>query len=322
MVDLRAALPMDRQLLGDAYTRALQGYLACPEERALSVAYDLGRQALNEGLGPLDLVMLHEAALQQAPPLRPPLGRGLDLPAAAFLMESLSPFEMTYRRFLEANAALRGVNEALENESRRTARLIHDGAGQLLFTLQLALAELKATLPEKWKDHLDRSFHLADQLDQQLRSLSRDLYPVAVDDLGLNASVRHLLDGVSTRTGLKVSFRSSVPDTLPAGIAICLYRVIHEAISNVVRHARATELDVAMDRRGGDIVCAIKDNGIGLPEGGVQNGGLGLRGIRDRLKGLHGELELTSSPGSGTQLVISVPVSFTERSNGNQGPDC
>ena len=59
----------------------------------------------------------------------------------AFLLESLSPFEMTYRRFLESNVALRGLNEALENQSRRTARQIHDGAGQILFSLQLALAE-------------------------------------------------------------------------------------------------------------------------------------------------------------------------------------
>jgi len=150
-------------------------------------------------------------------------------------------------RFLESNVALRGLNEALEDQSRRTARLIHDGAGQILFSLQLALAELMTSLPAQWKPQLDQTMQLADHLDQQLRGLSRDLYPVALDDLGLNAAVSHLLDGVSTRAGLKVSLRSSVPDQLPPQIGIGLYRALHECITNVVRHANATELDVAME---------------------------------------------------------------------------
>jgi signal transduction histidine kinase len=234
----------------------------------------------------------------------------------AFLLESLSPFEMTYRRFLESNLALRGLNEALEDQSRRTARQIHDGAGQILFSLQLALAEVMAKLPPRWKTELDQAMQLADHLDQQLRSLSRELYPVALDDLGLNAAVRHLLDGVATRGGLATSFRSSVPDRLPSQVAIGLYRAIHEGVTNVVRHAHATELNVTMDRVDDGIVCSVSDNGVGIASTTTQPAGLGLRGIRDRLKGLHGELELRSGSEPGTQLIISVPVR-SEDSDGN-----
>jgi signal transduction histidine kinase len=313
----RSLAPLDRDTLGAAYAVALEAYLARPEESTLSGAYEFGRQALQDGFGPLDLVSLHEAALARTPSLLPESDRPIFSRAMTFLLESLSPFEMTYRRFLESNVALRGHNEALESQSRRTARLIHDGAGQILFSLQLALAEVTTSLPDRLKPELDKVMQLADHLDQQLRSLSRDLYPVALDDLGLNAAVRHLLDGVATRAGLKVSFHSSVLDDLPPQIVTCLYRAIHEAVTNVVRHAHATRLDVSMERDREGVMCVITDNGFGIAGGDSERGGLGLRGIRDRLKGLQGELELQSSTAAGTQLIISIPVTFGEHADGN-----
>ena len=313
----RISAPLDRETLGTAYAAALEAYLVRPEESTLSGAYELGRQALHDGLGPLDLVALHEAALARAPSVLPEHDRPVFTRGMAFLLESLSPFEMTYRRFLESNVALRNLTDALESQSRRTARLIHDGAGQILFSLQLSLAEAMSRLPHRWKPELDKVMQLADHLDQQLRGLSRDLYPVALDDLGLNAAVRHLLDGVATRTGLKISFHSSVPDDLPAQIVTCVYRAIHEGVTNVVRHARATQLHVSMERNREGIVCAITDNGVGIARQDTEPHGLGLRGIRDRLKGLQGELELQSSSGAGTQLIISIPVVFGDVADGN-----
>jgi signal transduction histidine kinase len=313
----RISAAIDRETLATAYAAALEVYLARPEESTLSGAYDLGRQALHDGLGPLDLVALHEAALARAPALLPESDRPTFSRTMTFLLESLSPFEMTYRRFLESNVALRGLNEALESQSRRTARLIHDGAGQILFSLQLALAEVTTSLPQRWKPELDKVMQLSDHLDQQLRSLSRDLYPVALDDLGLNAAVRHLLDGVTTRTGLKVSFHSSVPDDLPPQLSTCLYRAIHEGVANVVRHARARQLHVSMERNRHGVVCAISDDGIGIANEDAEPHGLGLRGICDRLKGLQGELELRSNAGAGTQLIISIPVASGEHADGN-----
>jgi signal transduction histidine kinase len=311
------ATPLNRQTLGDAYALALESYLARPEESALSGAYELGRKALLDGLSPLDLVSLHESALEQTASFsgwndRPVLAR-----AMTFLLESLSPFEMTYRRFMESNVALRGLNEALENQSRHTARQIHDGAGQILFSLQLALAELMVGLPGHFKPQFDHVMQLADLLDQQLRGLSRDLYPVALDDLGLNAAVRHLLDGVATRASLQVSFESSVPDRLPPQIAITLYRAIHEGVTNVVRHAHASELSVSMESDPDCVISTVTDNGVGIAQAVNQPAGLGLRGIRDRLKGLNGELDVRSAPGGGTRLIITIPLVVGEQCDGN-----
>ena len=309
--------PLDRRTLLNAYAVALQAYLIQPDESALTGAYELGRQALHDGFGPLDLVSLHESALEYTPGVQLQRDQPTLTRAMTFLLESLSPFEMTYRRFLESNVALMSLNEALEDQSRRTARQIHDGAGQILFSLQLALADLMTRLPPEWKTQVDQAMQLADQLDQQLRGLTRELYPVALDDLGLNAAVRHLLDGVATRAGLATSFRSSVPDRLPPQVAIGLYRAIHEGVTNVVRHAHATELNVTMDRVDDGIVCSVSDDGVGIPSSTTQPAGLGLRGIRDRLKGLHGELELRSGPEPGTRLIISIPVRSGEHTDGN-----
>jgi signal transduction histidine kinase len=313
----RVSATLDRATLRTAYAAALEAYLVRPEEITLSGAYELGRQALHDGLGPLELLSLHESAVERLAGFLPGDDQATVTRANAFLMESLSPFEMTYRRFLESNVALRSLNDALESQSRHTARRIHDGAGQILFSLQLALADVMARLPQQWKPGIEKAMQLADHLDQQLRSLSRDLHPVALDDLGLNAAVRHLLDGVATRTGLKVAFHSSVPDDLPPQIATCLYRVIHEAVTNVVRHARATKLQVSMERRRNGVRSTITDNGIGIANEGARPHGLGLRGMRDRLKGLQGELELQSSSETGTQLIVSIPLAFGEHANGN-----
>jgi signal transduction histidine kinase len=313
----RGVAPLNRDTLGEAYAVALEAYLACPDESALSGAYELGRQALTDGLGPLDIVSLHDAALELVPSLSQDRSHAALSRAMAFLLESLSPFEMTYRRYLESNIALRGLNDALEDQSRRTARQIHDGAGQILFSLQLALAELRADLPRRHQPQFDQVMQLADHLDQQLRGLSRELYPVALDDLGLNAAVRHLLDGVATRSGLTVSFHSSVPDQLPPQVAIALYRAIHEGVTNVVRHARARELDVSMEKDADGLLCSVKDDGVGVSNDAAQPAGLGLRGIRDRLKALHGELQVRSRPGKGTELIIAIPVVFREQSDGH-----
>ena len=317
--------PFNLEALEEQYARALGSYLARPDETALSAAYEMGRAALNQGMSPLDLVMLHDAVLERAPADWPvKRERLIRARATAFLVESLSPFEMTCRQFLEANAALRGINEVLESEARRTARQIHDGAGQLLFSLQLALTELGRDLPARRRPHLDRALALADQLDEQLRSLSRDLYPVSLEDLGLEPALRHLLHGVSERTGLSVAFDCSWCERPSRAIESCFYRVVYEAVANIVKHAGATSITVRLDRVGDNLVCSVHDDGQGFsPEAVARRTrrGLGLIGIRERLKGLQGELDVRARPGHGTQLVMSIPADAEEHANGDSSSD-
>jgi len=299
------------QGLKHAYALAMHDYLACSDEEALSRAYELGRQALTHGMGPLDLLALHQSALEHVPTLRrTATERPAAIRATAFLMEALSPFEMTYRSFLDRNTALSDLNEALENESRRTARRVHDGAGQMLFSVQLALSEAMIDLPQELKPPFEHVVDLANQLDQQLRSLSHDLYPVSLDDLGLNRAIQHLLEGVSSSHDLKSSFHSSLPDEVPPGVAFCLYQCVQEAVTNIVRHAHATSFDVVLEHDDEHVMVTVSDDGIGFDPARESTGGLGLVGIRDRLKGMHGGLDLKSAPGRGTQLRMTLPVTL------------
>jgi signal transduction histidine kinase len=96
-----------------------------------------------------------------------------------------------------------------------------------------------------------------------------------------------------------------------------LYRAIHEGVTNVVRHAHASELHVSMQTDLDGVVCTVTDDGVGIDDTGNQPAGLGLRGIRDRLNGLHGGLEVRSTAGSGTRLLITIPVAIGEQSDGN-----
>ena len=121
----------------EAYRCALADHLAGIGEAALARAYELGRRAVAEGLGVLEMVALHHEALQATVP-RPDPTRAAE--AQAFFIESLSPFEMMHRGYREANTALRRLNERLEEEAQRIAHALHDEAAQLLAMVHVALA--------------------------------------------------------------------------------------------------------------------------------------------------------------------------------------
>src|SRR5690349_10752152 len=132
------------------YQQGLQAYLASPGESLLLSAYELGREALSQGLGVIDMVSIHHGAL--AAMWADGSGKSVGLQerlgaAAIFFIESLTPFEMVHRGHEESNAALRKVNESLEDETKRIAQLLHDEAGQLLATAYLELSATEKALP-------------------------------------------------------------------------------------------------------------------------------------------------------------------------------
>jgi signal transduction histidine kinase len=310
------AVPIER--LRDEYLRSLQSYVGGGGEAALRRAYDFGRGALGKGVSLLDMVMLHQSALVAVLPQHVGEEARVTTEATQFLTESLSPFEMAYLGFFEANAGLRALNDTLESEARRIARMLHDGAGQLLFALELALGDLGRDVPAaggKVAELLD----LTHQVDQQLRCLSRELHPVILDDLGLVPALEILGKRITTQTRMSVTLKSSIRDRLPQPVELCLYRVVHEALTNIVRHARADEAIIEIDRRGAVLVCSVRDNGVGFspnrtPRGGP--GGLGLVGMRVRLNGFRGSLDVASAPGRGTELLITIPLSAGEGVDG------
>jgi signal transduction histidine kinase len=301
--------------LADDYVIALQHYLAEPEESALARAYELGRQALTDGLGVLAMAAAHSRALTSV--LSTPLGDNnerehLLSALEAFLAEALSPFEMANRGFWEANLAGHLLNDVLEGQAKRIASALHDEAGQLLACVHLALAAAATKLPADCANEIHAARGLLDQTEQRLRNLAHELRPPILDDLGLVAALEFLTDGVSKRWGLAVTLQVSITRALPATLETTCYRIIQEALNNIVKHAQATHAVVIVQQTTEQIRCSILDDGIGYDAEAIAEGkhprGLGLREIRERVTALGGTLRMGANPPHGTALTVDIPL--------------
>ena len=298
--------------LEDQYTAALRDSIAGMGESSLQQAYELGRRALVDGLGVLDMAaMYHKALAGGLPGDSTPEETALMLRAgASFFAESLSPFEMTHRGFRDTNIALRHLNQTLEQEIKRIAYALHDEAGQLLASVYLAVDEVAGNLPPA-REPLLKVKGLLDLIEGQLRRLSHELRPTILDDWGLLPALKFLAEGVAARTGLLITVEGdSVPSLSPL-LATTLYRIVQEAFTNVTRHAKASQVQVTIQHELQTLRCSIKDNGVGFDVSSLSarigDRGLGMIGIRERLKSVGGSLALVSTVGQGTELVITIP---------------
>src|SRR5437773_1997907 len=219
--------------------------------------------------------------------------------------------ELSVRR--QAEQALRALNQRLEEEARRIAHALHDEAGQLLVSVYLALDDtLAGQLQPDARERLTETRALLEQVEAQLRRLSHELRPTILDDLGLKPAIEFLADGISKRTGRAVAVIGSTGGRLSGSVETAMYRIVQEALTNVTKHAQATQAVVHLGRRPGALVCSIADNGRGFDARAraaqTHSQGLGLIGMRERAASLDGTLSINSSPGRGTTLKILVPL--------------
>lgn len=302
-----------RELAAD-YAVALEHYLSEPEEPGLARAHELGRKALTEGLGVLDMATLHSCAL--ATTLRQPLGDGERAQVLEalekFFLETLSPFEMAHRGFWEANIVLHRLNDVLEAQAKRIAGQLHDDSAQLLASVHFALAEVARQLPDERAQEIQAARGLLVQIEERLRSLAHELRPPILDDLGLVPALEFLADTVSKRWGLPVSVEVSLDRTLPATVEATLYRIARESLTNVARHAKATRAEVHVTRAGHNVACSIRDDGVGADMSVLVPGkggrGMGLVEIQERVGALGGVLRLSPNYPRGTDLTVEIPL--------------
>jgi signal transduction histidine kinase len=291
---------------------ALREYLDGGGETALHAGYEVGREALERGLGVLDLSAITYEALLDVLERDEwnAVVRTLN-EAGPFLLECASPFEMAHRGAHDSNAALRRIVQVREEENRRLALELHDQASQMLAAVHLALDGVGAHLAPGGQDHLDTVRRHLRSVESQLRRISHEMRPPILDDLGLEPALRYLCDGFTQRSGVVVHVQAALGDRPPAAIEIALYRVAQEALNNVVRHARATVATLRVEQHGECVRLSVRDDGVGFdPHSKAAGGthpGLGLRGVRERVAALGGELEIRSEPGQGTELRVSVP---------------
>ena len=248
-------------------------------------------------------------------------GGGFVLYAALFAMARLGVVEVGLGLDVvgvERNAerrrseeALRRMNQTLEEETKRLAHEVHDEAGQLIATAQLALADVALEMPASSREGVAKVSRVLDEVADQLRRLAHELRPTVLDDLGLLSALEFLSQGVIKRTGLDVRVEGSTAGRLDPIIETTLYRVVQEAVLNVVKHARARSVIIRVEHGPTHIRCSIRDDGVGFDAGGQPKGprGLGLLGIGHRVETLGGRLEIRTRPGQGTTLVVGIPVS-------------
>lgn len=220
----------------------------------------------------------------------------------------------------ERRGLQRRLAVARENEQRRIARELHDQVGQTVTGLSLALKGLERSLERDAPEQLSSVLwlqELADAIGRDIHRASSDLRPTALDDLGLRRALLAHAQEWSRRFDLDVDVEwHGAEDRLPAEIETALYRVVQEAVTNVVKHAGASTVSIVVERRQADLRLVIEDDGRGFatcndaPEGASQDTPrpLGLSGMRERVSLLDGVLGVETEPGGGTMLFISVPV--------------
>jgi signal transduction histidine kinase len=209
-----------------------------------------------------------------------------------------------------ARDALRRVVDAQELERRRLARELHDETGQALTSILLGLKTLEETVGDEGRNAAVGDLReLVVATLQDVRRLAVELRPKVLDDFGLVAALERLTETFAEQTGILVRFESGLGgDRLPAEVETALYRIVQESLTNIVKHAHAQTISIAVARKPGAVVVVVEDDGHGFDPADVREGGFGLEGMRERVGLLDGRLQVESGEGAGTTLVAEVPI--------------
>jgi signal transduction histidine kinase len=209
-----------------------------------------------------------------------------------------------------ARDTVRRVVEAQESERRRLALELHDETGQALTSILLGVKAIRAaTGPEEAERAESEVRALVVQALQDVRALAVELRPSALDDFGLGPALQRLAQTFAERSGIDAAVETNLESRLPSEIETTLYRVVQEALTNVVKHAGATRVSIVVSGRDSIVAVTIDDDGAGFDPANVRADALGLLGMRERLGLVGGTLTVESSPDAGTTLAARVSVS-------------
>lgn len=207
---------------------------------------------------------------------------------------------------------------ALEEERRRISRELHDEAGQSLTTLVITLDMIEHALPEEQAALRERVSFARDTANRSLEEIRRimvDLRPSVLDDLGLVPALRWYIKNKLQPLGLDVELKVEGQEgRLPDEVETSLFRSVQEALTNVLKHAGATRVDVRLQQSDNQIVAEVTDNGRGFLAANAhtrrpsRQGGFGLVGMQERVGLLGGRLEVHSQPGGGSTVHIVLPI--------------
>ena len=289
-----------------------------------------------------DLVREHGQAMQRGEPpiLRSELRivtkageeRWLDVADGMFELDG-SPavvalaFDITERKLAEK--ALNATTEQLraltvklqsvrEEEEQRIGREIHDEIGSAMTSLKWDLESLDLACGEiggpahsrKMPERIRAMLALIDDTSKTVRRISSELRPAILDDLGLTAAIEWQVEQFTGHTGIVCVYDSAVESVgIDRAKAVAVFRIIQEALTNVMRHSKATRVDIRAHEEDGDLIFSIKDNGRGISGADRrQSPSLGLIGMRERAYLVGGTVEIDGSAGSGTTVTVRIPT--------------
>lgn len=217
---------------------------------------------------------------------------------------------------------LESLVTAQEDERNRLARELHDQAGQTLTNLLIRLKAIENQTEEtETKERLGATQQIVSETIEQIRDLSYRLRPPALDEFGLGAAIAALAEDVLEQANVKVNCRCGLQEKLAPEVEMILYRIVQEGLTNIVRHARATHVQIDLDRHSEAVCLKIEDNGVGFDPGDIaarnNHRHLGLISMSERAELIGGSLEMYSTVGEGTTIEVQVPLSHPQVVNVN-----
>jgi len=215
------------------------------------------------------------------------------------------------------------LENAREKERTALARDLHDQCGQSLtalrFDLETIMQRLRA-IDSEASGNLAASIGLVDRLAEEVRSLSAELRPGMLDDLGLCAAIEWHVGRFSERTAIPCELSLPEDDTaVPEFHATVIYRILQELLTNVARHSQATKVKIRLERSDNNLVLTVEDNGKGIDKKHINSkDSLGLLGIRERVRPLGGGMVIGETRGKGTTVVVQLPLGQSDPSPVNK----
>jgi signal transduction histidine kinase len=307
-------------ILADFSLPTINGYTAlsiaqkkCPEVPFIFVSGSLGEETAIETLkkGATDYVLKHRLA-RLVPSVQRALREAKERTGRRRAQQQL---RRSHKQLRTLSVHLQNVRE---EEQIRIAREVHDELGQMLTGLKLQLTWLASRLPKDSRLLHDKSRSMAENIDktiQTIRRIATELRPGVLDTAGLPAALEWQASQFQTQTGIVCEVKAKTKEALwDQDLNTAFFRIFQEALTNVIRHAMATKVEVRLAEAGRQVVLEVKDNGRGISKAEIHNTkSIGLLGIRERAVLLGGTLRIEGKCGKGTTLTARIPRTSAAR---------
>lgn len=225
---------------------------------------------------------------------------------------NISAWELVIKSREDQDEALRALIRMQELENMRISRELHDSVGQALTSLMLSIRAIQNEEESlALHNRLDELYRLTTETMEEVRRISLNLRPLALENLGLADAIYWYAENFQKNSGIEVVFRSSaLKRSLPKEIELTIYRIVQEALTNVSKHAQAQHVAITMGGGSDRVLMSIRDDGKGINRA-KKTEGLGLLGMSERVRLLGGSLSIQGSEEEGTSILVEIPLTIT-----------